>query len=549
MSRKLRKQQRKSQAAAQSEAKAPEQYFQDLPSHFKPISQKKGVRLLSWVSANQNPAYYYDTRSGKDYKVIYSSYDGAYTAVRLTQSALNLLTVHSDADSVVQKLGQMNESATLAKQWLIGQPLPRTDKCHQILAFLIRFANDSQGQQTVLKELADVARTVFFSPVASSDETSSAFVTQHKSVTPEQVSIEVAKLVTILSQQPGTALPISLVNFIQSLAADVLCRNSTPLALNAEQTDALVSLAIRLDVGRFSDTLNLGHSQLIKEALALLFRLLTEQKMIKPKEEQVNLLRHLYENRHKTGSQAFALWLEHVLEKLQKTLPDCPTLTSEYKYYAHWHKKGFNPLNRLGNAAIILSVAFILVWFCGHFYGEENVKTGTWATPGVTNIVLPFVMYVLFRIYHWTDWRSASYLCIVMIVLTATTGHIRYFQDSKQHFAGVYKEQLLEEGKSVPEDATTASLFQAFLNSRLPGSSGIMFLDHLRFRAMVGTWSVEKAYLYGPYIEVHRQGFNVWFNWVIQMVVVWITCGFAFIFAKYPAKSWKMKKAERLDKE
>lgn len=543
MSRKLRKQQKKLKAAAQTEAKAEEQYFQELPPHFKPLSQKSGVTLLNRISGNQNPGYYYDTRSGKNYKVIYRSYDGAYTAVQLSQSELKLVTNHSDAASVVQKLGKMDESATLAKQWLLHQPLPLINKCHQILTLLNQYTANCQDHQTVISELADIAQKIFFSPSPDSAEVDSAFAKQPEKKRPEQLAEQIEQLVTVVSTQELKTLPKSLCVFIQTLAADFLSNKQTLLVLNDHQSDGLIHFAIKLDAERFSDILYAGHSPPIKQSLALLFRFISGEQTDKPDEDQVNLLRHLYGNREKIGGLALQCWLQSALHTIQDRIPECPTLTSEYKYYAHWHDKGFNPLTRVGNAAIILSVATLLVWFCGQFYGEENVKTGTWAAASVTNIVLPFVMYLLFRLYKWTHWGSASYLCIVMILCTAIIGHSNYFQDSKRHFADVYQEQVLQEGNSVPTDANSDTLFLAFLNSKLPDSSGILFLDHLRFRAMVGTWSEERAYIYGPYIQVHRQGFNVWFNWVLQLVVIWITCGFAFIFAKYPSKNKKQEDA------
>lgn len=536
MSRKLRKQQKKLKAVAHTEAKAEEQYFQELPAHFKPLSQKSGVTLLNSIYNNQNPGYYYDSRSGKNYKVIYRSFDGAYTAVQLSQSELKLVTSHSDAASVAQKLRKMDESATLAKQWLLNQPLPLINKCHQILTFINQYTANCQEHLTVVSELADIAQKIFFSPSPVSAEVDSAFAKQPEKKRPEQLAEQVEQLVTVVSTQNLATLPKNLCVFIQTLAADFLSNNQTLLALNDNQSDALIHIAIKLDAERFSDTLYAGHSPTIKQSLALLFRFISGEQTDKPDEDQVNLLRHLYGNREKVGDLALQCWLQSALHTLQDSIPDCPSLTSEYKYYAHWHEKGHNPLTRVGNAAIILSVATLLVWFCGQFYGEENIKTGTWAAASVTNIVLPFVMYLLFRLYKWTHWGSASYLCILMILCTAIIGHSNYFEDSKKHFAGIYQEQLLQEGSTVPTDATSNTLFRAFLNNRLPDSWGILFLDHLRFRAMVGTWSEERAYIYGPYIQVHRQGFNVWFNWVLQLVVIWSTCGFAFIFAKYPSK-------------
>lgn len=536
MSRKLRKQQKKLKAVAHTEAKAEEQYFQTLPAHFKPLSQKNGVTLLNRINSNQNPGYYYDTRSGKNYKVIYRSYDGAYTAVRLSQSELKLLTCHSDAASVVQKLGKMDENATLAKQWLLHQPLPLINKCHQILSFLNQYTANSQEHVTLVSELADIAQNFFFSPSPVSPEVDSAFARQPEKKRPEQLAEQVEQLVTVVSTQELATLPKNLSIFIQALAADYLSNNKTLLLLNETQVDALLHIAIKLDPRRFSDLLLSGHSPLIRQALALLFLFISGAKTDKPDEEQVNLLRHLYGNRDKVGSHAFQYWLQSTLENLQNDLPDCPTLTSAYRYYAHWHIKGVNPLTQPKKAAIILPVAIFVVWFCGQFYGEENVKTGTWAAASVTNILLPFVMYLVFRLYSWTHWRSASYLCIAMILCTALIGHSNYFQDSKKHFAGVYHKQLLQDGRSIPTDANSDTLFRAYLDSRLPDVSGVLFFDHLRFRAMVGTWSEERAYIYGPYIEVHRQGVNVWFNWVLQLLIIWITCGFAFIFAKYPAK-------------
>jgi hypothetical protein len=46
---------------------------------------------------------------------------------------------------------------------------------------------------------------------------------------------------------------------------------------------------------------------------------------------------------------------------------------------------------------------------------------------------------------------------------------------------------------------------------------------------ILATWSKEKAYAYGPVIDVQRNGFWVWFNWMIQLLVLWLVGGFIFL--------------------
>jgi len=173
---------------------------------------------------------------------------------------------------------------------------------------------------------------------------------------------------------------------------------------------------------------------------------------------------------------------------------------------------------------------------CGVFY-EENVRAASWATITPANVILPTYFYLLFRYFKWTDWRSALIFITLNILLVAAIGHKNFYDTTAHFFANKITTTTEKNISSVTPDTQKNELqndkmkYATYLGSHLQ-RSGFLFFDHLRFHALRGTISEEKAYAYGPYIKIFRQGFWVWYNWFAQLLQLWLISAFVFLLSE-----------------